>query len=405
MRRITYIQYTNPAAYPPLEHSSRILADAGWEVVFLGTGSLGAGDLRFPPHPRITVRSLAFQSAGWLQKLHYLKFCLWSFLGTLRSRADWIYASDLFACLPALFTSVVLRVPLLYHEHDSPAPGRSSFFLKACLLARKACARRASLCILPNRERARRFAAETTPRHSVEVVWNCPSKSEVLSAASEKPSQGLRLLYHGSIVPDRLPLTVLDALATLPEDVSLTIVGYETVGSKGYLDTLRDRASRFGILHRIEVVGAVPERDELLSIGRGCHVGLALMPMNSADSNLQTMTGASNKPFDYLACGLAVLVSDLPDWRELFVRPGYGLACDCTQPASIAAALRYLLDNPSSACLMGKKGQQQILADWNYERQFEMAVGHLSVITSGQSVGASRLRFQTPDEDEIVIKS
>lgn len=58
MKRILYIQYTNPAGYPPLEHSSRILADAGWQVLFLGTGALGAAALRFPPHSNVRVRLL-----------------------------------------------------------------------------------------------------------------------------------------------------------------------------------------------------------------------------------------------------------------------------------------------------------------------------------------------------------
>ena len=47
-------------------------------------------------------------------------------------------------------------------------------------------------------------------------------------------------------------------------------------------------------------------RNELLSIGRSCDVGLALVPMHSDDSNFQTITGESNKAFDYLACGLAM---------------------------------------------------------------------------------------------------
>jgi hypothetical protein len=34
--KILYLQYTNPAAYPPLEHNSRILANEGWQVLFLG---------------------------------------------------------------------------------------------------------------------------------------------------------------------------------------------------------------------------------------------------------------------------------------------------------------------------------------------------------------------------------
>src|SRR6516165_5639883 len=77
IQRILYVQYTNPAAYPPLEHSSRILADAGWEVLFLGTGAYGANSLRFPVHPHVTVKQLAFCPAGMRQKLHYLTFCFW----------------------------------------------------------------------------------------------------------------------------------------------------------------------------------------------------------------------------------------------------------------------------------------------------------------------------------------
>lgn len=77
MKRILYIQYTNPAGYPPLEHSSRILADDGWQVLFLGTGALGADRLRFAPHPNIHVRCLGFRNPGWLQKVQYLYFCVW----------------------------------------------------------------------------------------------------------------------------------------------------------------------------------------------------------------------------------------------------------------------------------------------------------------------------------------
>ena len=51
------------------------------------------------------------------------------------------------------------------------------------------------------------------------------------------------------------------------------------------------------------------------------------------------MAGASNKPFDYMAAGLALLVSDQPDWRAMFVEPGYARACDPTDPSSIATSL------------------------------------------------------------------
>ena len=63
-RSIVYVQYTNPGGYPPLEHSSRLLADDGWEVTFLGTGSFGGNELKFPPHPKIHVKLWKFQLPG-----------------------------------------------------------------------------------------------------------------------------------------------------------------------------------------------------------------------------------------------------------------------------------------------------------------------------------------------------
>jgi glycosyltransferase involved in cell wall biosynthesis len=79
---------------------------------------------------------------------------------------------------------------------------------------------------------------------------------------------------------------------------------------------------------------------------------------------------SSNKPFDYLACGVVPLVSDLPAWRETYVESGYGLACDPADPASIAEAVGGLLAHPARMREMGERGRQRIVEEWNYERQF-----------------------------------
>src|SRR5206468_10400674 len=88
---ILYVQYTNPGAYPPLEHSARILADRGWKVHFLGTGSLGANALEFEADPNIAVRKMCFCSAGWKQKLHYAAFFCWVLGWALLCRPRWAY--------------------------------------------------------------------------------------------------------------------------------------------------------------------------------------------------------------------------------------------------------------------------------------------------------------------------
>jgi glycosyltransferase involved in cell wall biosynthesis len=115
-----------------------------------------------------------------------------------------------------------------------------------------------------------------------------------------------------------------------------------------------------------------------MAVCRTNDVGLAFMPKNSADVNEQTMSGASNKAFDYLACGLALLVSDLPEWRTMYVDTGVGLTCDPDDPESIAAALQWFIEHPVEMRAMGERGRQRILSEWNYEHEFDPVVGMLT---------------------------
>jgi len=82
------------------------------------------------------------------------------------------------------------------------------------------------------------------------------------------------------------------------------------------------------------------------------------------------MTGASNKAFDYMAAGLPLLVSDLDDWCQMFVHPGYARVCDPTDPNSIAAALLWFVDHPRERREMAQRARAKIEIEWNYDRIF-----------------------------------
>lgn len=374
MRRILFIQYTNPAIYPPLEHSSHIFANKGWQALFLGTGSLTADSLRFKPHDRIEVRQMPYAQPGWRLKLHYARFLLWALWWTLRWKPDWVYASDLLSCPVAMLLSLVPGVRVIYHEHDSPVSSRTGVFQKISFAARHSLARRAKICVLPNQGRAERFISElnkpvSNGHQSPFAVWNCPSVEEVTPPRSAHDGGDLWVLYHGSIGPLHMPFSVLEALATLPERVKLRVIGYETIGHLGYVNELRETSRRLGVSDRVEILGPL-KRSELLSWCRKCDIGLALMPKESKDVNYQYMAGASNKAFDYLSCGLAVLVSDLPDWRALYVETGFGLTCNPDDPENIADALRWFLAHPAEMRSMGERGRRKIATEWNYEAKF-----------------------------------
>jgi glycosyltransferase involved in cell wall biosynthesis len=373
LRKIIYVQYTNPAVYPPLQHSSRILANAGWHVLFLGTGAaFGADSLSFPYHERISVKKLPYCSAGWKQKLHYCWFALWVMLWTLRFRPTWIYVSDHLASPAALITSYLCGPKLTYHEHDTPIKTKGNgqtTIMRFVLGCRRILAKKADFCIIPNEMRLERFKSELGVGTRALCVWNCPAKEEVMSARNPNNIGAVRVIYQGSIVPARLPESVIKALEMLPDKVSLSIAGYETIGSIGYIQKLYKKADDIGLKERVECMGTLP-REQILDLCRSCDVGLSLLPRNSTYINEQNMVGASNKPFDYLACGLALLVPDLPEWREMYVYPGYGLACDPEDPNSIAQALNWFLEHPEEMRLMGEKGRRRIEEEWNYENQF-----------------------------------
>jgi glycosyltransferase involved in cell wall biosynthesis len=346
--------------------------------MFLGTGALGGADrLEFQPHPRIRVKRQPFVPGGWRQKLLYARFLLWVLCWVLVWRPRWIYASDHLACPVALAVSLLSRSRIIYHEHDSPGPSGASRFHDLTLAARRALARRAVACVLPNQHRAETFARRVGARAMVLCIWNCPTRDEVAPPRLEHARGDLLVQYHGSIGPALLPTSILLALTLVPDHVKLRIVGYETVGHPAYIEELRAMAAQHGIERRVQFVGPV-SRHELMASARQCHVGLAFLPRGGQNLTDETMVGASNKPFDYMASGLALLVSDLPRWRSTFVENGYGLACDSDDPKSIADALRWFDDHREEMTRMGARGQHRVLDDWNYEVQFASLLATMS---------------------------
>jgi glycosyltransferase involved in cell wall biosynthesis len=372
-KKVAYLQYTNPGGYPPLDHSSQLLARQGWDVLFLGVQMAGTEEFTISAHERITVRMLPAAGPGWKQKLHYVWYCLWSLVTVLRWQPDWIYASDLMTC-PLAWLCAKLGFRVIYHEHDSPTEeALRQGFNRQLAQARVAASRTVRLCILPNEGRLQLFRRQLQPVETW-LVWNCPRRDEVrMNRGSSGGSSGqvIRMLYHGSINEQRVPLSLLDGLQALPETIVLRIVGYETIGSIGYVDRIRARAAELKIAaHRLEILGAEP-RSALMDICAESQIGIGFLPMQSNDVNMTAMFGASNKVFDYMACGLALIVSKQPDWAGPLVASGTSVACDPNDGASIAQAVREVLGDGDGWKQRGEAGRQRVLNDWNYDAQFK----------------------------------
>ena len=369
-RRVLFVQATNPGAYPPLIHASMLMAEAGWEVTFL-SAPIDGDELALNPHPRIKVHEVRTRPSHVMGKVDYAVYAAVAARLAVRLRPDVVYASDALGAGPGLLAARLAGAALVYHEHDSPS--RLHPVLEQ---SRRAAARAAQLVVFPNETRA--HLAQRELRFSdkkLHIVWNVPMRAElVVSAATAEPP--LIVYYHGSITPERLPETVSLAVRRMAGRARLRIAGYEAPGARGYVRHLVGSDKCASLDAPIEYIGMVPRADLLAEAARA-HIGLSLMPFKSDDVNINHMVGASNKPFDYMAAGLALLVSDLPDWTRMFVEPGFGLACDPADADSISIALGWFIDHPEERRAMAARGRDKINTEWNYDTQFRAVLKFL----------------------------
>ncbi len=369
--RVLFVQYTSPACYPPLEHAAELLLRRKMAVAFFGLEIGGdAGALAFPDELAARCKLWRQRRPGAAQKLHYLAFVFAAWIKAWIGRADWVYVSDALAAPAGWLIMRLSPAKVLYHEHDSPKEidAASSAVSRVIHRCRRALLTNADSVVFPNQGRC----DAARPGRPAHIVWNVPVAGEAQGRAARSTAKGpLEVLYHGSIVPERVPLTLVEALARLGGRCRLHVVGYFTDGSASYATTLRDEAKRRGVEQLLVLHGAIPARSRLLDFAATCDVGLSFVPVRPSDNNLQTMAGASNKPFDYMARGLALLVTRRPDWEQMFVAPGFGRSCDPQDVESIVEHLRWFEEHRAETRAMGERGTRQIISAWNYERQFE----------------------------------
>lgn len=369
--RIFYVQYTAPAGYPPLEHSAWLLAQHGWQVDFLGAQVRGVEALRMRAHPSIRSRHLPVWP-GILNRARYVVWLAWVAAELVRSRPSCLYISDVLAT-PLASIGHRFGIPVVYHEHDTP-PLPATPRARMLARSRRRAIRTASFCVAPNAARG----AFIRGAGAVEVfeVWNCPLLDEVGLEREPYERDGPCLLYHGSVVPSRLPRAAIEALALLP-GATLRVIGYETAGCPGYLEALRSVAAELGVDGRLEIVGLVEDRQMLMAWCRQSDIGLALMPLEATDANEETMAAASNKAFEYLAAGMPLVISDRPEWRAIFEAAGVARVCRPDDATSIAAAVAsYLADGSLRA--VGETGRQRTLHEWNYDHQFAPVLARIT---------------------------
>lgn len=373
-KRVLFIQFTNPAAYPPLQHAARILLQAGWSIRFIGTEAQNSSAIRFPDVLEQVTRRQSWVGSGWRQKCAYFWFGIRCVLNALVWRPRWVYASDPLSA-PIALALRWLGFKIVYHEHDAPAEQTRMTGWSGLLSRwRLRVAASADLVVVPNAIRLGKLRemAGVSSMHGWHCVWNAPMPDELAAPTDRALGPPLRLHFHGSINALSLPDGLLVAVRETSAFAALSLYGYEV--QPGYVESLKARYANAATKFH----PACP-RSRLLEFSRTADVGVAFFDSTSMDPNQSAMAGASNKVFDYLASGLVVLLIDAPQWREFFHRREH-LVCYVpdSDAKTLMAAIEDLAANPGRLARARSDGPELIRGDWNYAQQFAPVLAAMS---------------------------
>ncbi len=89
-----------------------------------------------------------------------------------------------------------------------------------------------------------------------------------------------------------------------------------------------------------------------------------------------------NKPFEYMACSLPVIMSDFEFWREVF--DDCAVFCDSENPADIAEKINAILSNPGKSKELANRGRERVLGEYNWENESKKLVQLYQELLNGR---------------------
>jgi glycosyltransferase involved in cell wall biosynthesis len=171
-------------------------------------------------------------------------------------------------------------------------------------------------------------------------------------------------VYRGGISERAGAYLLLDALRMFADQgrsANLLLLGYFDCAADHL--ALLNRIQSFGLESRVTVKGKLPH-EEMANALATCRIGISpLQDTPKFRLNLPV------KVFEYWACGMPVIASDLPPIRPYFRGVGAGLLFPAGDAVALSRAMAWMLDHPEQAALMGRRGRAAVDARLNNENE------------------------------------
>lgn len=260
---------------------------------------------------------------------------------------DVVHANDGNTLYPAMRIAHHTGARIIYDAHElwrhRNAPGRTIAPLVEGVIERQAIRRAAGvITVSPNiaawLQRTYRLPQRPT------LVRNIPAAGPVPDPANGQlrrraglPTHARVIAYGGRLTTDRGIEETIDALAHLPAEVHLVLLGY---GDEDYVQQVRRRAEHAGLAERVHLVGAVPSREVATALADADLAVVYVRP-----TCLSYTYSLPNKLFEAIHAGLPIAAASLPDTRAVISRYGVGeVFAPTATPRRMGAAITDVLD-------------------------------------------------------------
>jgi glycosyltransferase involved in cell wall biosynthesis len=329
----------------------------------LGLGGAAAGALEAPngepSDPRLALQHSALMSGVQAHRAYNQRLAI----AALTARPRVVHAHDLDILEAGVWASRATGAALVFDAHEiwwqQHAEGEAprawiEFYrnLEATLIHRVDRVVTVSDSIADFFANTHAIERPIVVRNSIEL----PAGGFIPPEKLHAPHTPVEVLYHGGLSRDRGLEELIEAAASF-ENAVLVVRG------SGQLEgELKARVADRGIWNRVRFEPPVPMNDVVLAASSS---DIGVIPYKPVCLN--NRCAMPNKLFEYLAAGLAIAASDLPEIRRVVEKARVGAVLDPRSPASIAEAVNRLAADRLELSRMRSRALEAASTSYNWD--------------------------------------
>jgi glycosyltransferase involved in cell wall biosynthesis len=369
LKRIVAGIYTDADFFPPTISAILNFAQVSEEVILISRNN-NAVDYPYPSNVRFkkigrlcSVREMENQPIV-IKAIEFLKFSFYLFWFSRNKRCELLALYDHIALFSFFLSKNISgKRNVWYHNHDMPIKG----LIKKRSLGGVAasCEEKAMKYIdffsLPSRERLQ-FYSHIDKQVPVFIIPNYPSLKVYGNLSPQnKSGETIKIIYQGFIGLGHALEEVIQCLAAYKENgIQLILKGSVTPDYKEKLDNL---AQEVGVCDQVQWFKVGPYK-ELPKLTSSCNIGIGVNK-NTDIVNLNQGT-ASNKIYEYAACGIPVIVFDNEQFRSYLGKYPWVFFTN----GSVDSLKEIMSSIKKNASELGKLGRESFEKDLNFEKVF-----------------------------------